>query len=76
MDLLFFHNEAANRNDVFNVRSQTQSLQMQCHYHAAVPLKNIRLQEISPRCGEDPESSGCPTSNLWVIRSGTQMSIP
>lgn len=76
MHLLFFHNEAANRNDVFNVRSQTQSLQMQSHYHGAVPLKSIRLQVVSPRCGKDPESSGCPTSNLWVIRSGRQMSTP
>lgn len=32
MDLLFFHTEAAKTNDVFNnIRSQTQSLQMQWH---------------------------------------------
>lgn len=76
MDLLFFYNGTAKMNDVFNVRSQTQPLQMQSDLPQGHSFEKHQATRSLPQVWTDPESSGYPTTNLCIIRSGRQMSIP
>lgn len=62
-------------NDVFNVRSQIQPLQMQSDAQGHSFEKHQATRSL-PQVWTDAEFSGYPTTNLCIIRSGRQMSIP